>query len=184
MGDLERCPKCGGGQIDTYTDRPYRHQCCMSRCMHTWEDTKMSNWPSPGEASEAARKYNEQKAELTRLTAERDEAVASLAVMRKALDAAFPFVEQVESEESGEEAADALYVIRQIEAALATPSPRAERLLAVVEAAREFRECGTVLTSCDRGACQQVIERNDDTDPQAKLYLALRALDSPSGIHE
>ena len=50
------------------------------------------------------------------------------------------------------------------------------RLEAVAAAAREFRDSGTVLTSCSRGACQRVIEHKDKTDPQAKLFAALAAL--------
>lgn len=46
----------------------------------------------------------------------------------------------------------------------------------VVEAAKDFRENGTVLTSCSRGPCQQVVEHEDNSDPQAKLYAALARL--------
>jgi hypothetical protein len=55
-----------------------------------------------------------------------------------------------------------------------------DRLLGVLEAAREFRDRGTVLTSCGRGPCQRVIEHEDRSDPQAKLYAALKALDTPA----
>lgn len=37
---------------------------------------------------------------------------------------------------------------------------------------------GTKLTACDRGACQQVIECDDRSDPQAKLYDALADLEA------
>ena len=56
----------------------------------------------------------------------------------------------------------------------------ADRLLAleaVVTAAEEFATHGTVLTTCDRGPCQRVVEAKDNSDPQAKLYDALAALD-------
>ena len=52
-------------------------------------------------------------------------------------------------------------------------------LIAVAEAAEEFRDKGTVLTSCDRGPCQRVVERRDGTDPQAKLFHALAAWSKP-----
>lgn len=48
-----------------------------------------------------------------------------------------------------------------------------EAALAVVNAAQEFIAKGTVLTVCDRGACQRVVERDDNTDPQAKLISAV-----------
>lgn len=57
------------------------------------------------------------------------------------------------------------------------------RLWGVVNAAIEFRDKGTFLTVCSRGACQQVREKKDKSDPQAKLYAALAALtpsDSPA----
>lgn len=49
---------------------------------------------------------------------------------------------------------------------------------AVIEAAREFRDKGTVLTVCSRGACQRVIEHQDKSDPQAKLFAALEAYEA------
>ncbi|MEK9751616.1 MAG: hypothetical protein VW338_00170 [Rhodospirillaceae bacterium] len=48
----------------------------------------------------------------------------------------------------------------------------------VVEAAREFRDNGTVLTVCGGGPCQRVIEYSDNSDPQAKLFAALKAHDA------
>jgi len=47
----------------------------------------------------------------------------------------------------------------------------------VIAAAREFLESGTVLTMCNRGPCQRVVEDKDNSDPQAKLIAALKALD-------
>jgi uncharacterized protein GlcG (DUF336 family) len=46
---------------------------------------------------------------------------------------------------------------------------------AVIKAAQEFRDNGTILTVCNRGACQRVVERKDNSDPQAKLFDALKA---------
>lgn len=45
-------------------------------------------------------------------------------------------------------------------------------------AAEVFRDRGTKLTSCSQGACQQVIEHDDNSDPQAKLFDALRKLEA------
>ena len=61
--------------------------------------------------------------------------------------------------------------------ASATPSAAvalAER--EVVEAAWEFVNKGTVLTSCNRGPCQRVIEHKDNSDPQARLIRTFKTL--------
>ncbi len=62
--------------------------------------------------------------------------------------------------------------------AIATLPAQAAQMLAVVEAAREFRDNGTVLTSCSRGPCQRGIEHEDRSDPQAKLFKALNDFDA------
>ena len=43
----------------------------------------------------------------------------------------------------------------------------------LVKAVELFRDEGTILTACDRGACQQVVEKADKSDPQARLYNTL-----------
>lgn len=53
---------------------------------------------------------------------------------------------------------------------------RVADLTAVVEAAKLFVKEGTRLTVCDRGPCQQVIERKDRSDPQSRLFAALDRL--------
>ena len=54
----------------------------------------------------------------------------------------------------------------------------------IIEIAKEFRDKGTKLTSCDRGPCQQVVECDDRSDPQARLYDALAAMEKRGGAAE
>lgn len=62
-----------------------------------------------------------------------------------------------------------LYVLPEMDA-LREKLAKAEK---VIEAACNFRDNGTVLTSCNRGPCQQVIEHYDKSDPQYVLFQAL-----------
>jgi len=49
-------------------------------------------------------------------------------------------------------------------------------------AVREFVRAGTVLTICDRGPCQRVVEHEDRTDPQSKLFEALDAYEGARAV--
>lgn len=63
---------------------------------------------------------------------------------------------------------DALDTIAALEA-------ERDALARVADAAELFAKEGTTLTQCDRGFCQRVIEKKDKSDPQCKLFDALRA---------
>ena len=100
------------------------------------------------------------------------------------LQVAHIYVKHIASEGWPGLVADAEFIAALNPAVVVALLDRIEGAERIIEIAKEFRDKGTKLTSCDRGPCQQVVECDDRSDPQARLYDALAAMEKRGGAAE